>query len=384
MRISTRSWPACDWTSDAYLAACWAAAMWSILSLIPVSFVNRWPISASFLSMSGAKLFQQRYEISRCWPRAGGMPVARTPARPAPVVVVRKWRRVIADMTPPLSFTERARPGHGQRRHDTAPGRRSDQASPLCICFRILRPPVPVPLAEHLLVELPDAGLGDGVDDLDLVGQRPSGELRPQEVEDLRGLDDAPRFRHHAGEGPLDPLGMAHRDDRRLEHLRVRHDQVLDVHARDPLAARLDQVLGPVGDLDVALGVDRGDVPGAEPTVRREAVRRLEVVVVRRDDPGTAHLELAHARPVPRQLVSGIVHDASVDTDRRVPDAREDVVALLLRPVGHVALEPRDRSERRHLGHAPGVGHLDAEVLRVRLLEAPGRRRAADRARPQG
>src|SRR2546425_1903385 len=71
MRISTRSWPACDWTSEAYLAACWAAAMWSILSLIPVSFVKRWPISASFLSMSGAKLFQQRYEISRCCPRAG-------------------------------------------------------------------------------------------------------------------------------------------------------------------------------------------------------------------------------------------------------------------------------------------------------------------------
>ena len=60
--------------------------MWSILILMPVSLVKRWPISASFLSEAGAKLFQQRYEIYCCWPRAGGIPVARIPARPAVVV----------------------------------------------------------------------------------------------------------------------------------------------------------------------------------------------------------------------------------------------------------------------------------------------------------
>ncbi len=88
MRISTMSCPAWVWTSEAYFA-CWGPMweMWSILSLIPVSLVKRWPISASFLSDAGAKLFQQRYEISRCWPRAGGTRVARMPARPAPVVV---------------------------------------------------------------------------------------------------------------------------------------------------------------------------------------------------------------------------------------------------------------------------------------------------------
>src|SRR5215510_100419 len=101
MRISTRSWPACVCTSEAYLAACCAAAMWSILILIPVSLVKRWPISASFLSESGAKLFQQRYEISRCWPRAGGTPAARIPARPA-LVVARNCRRVGESILPPV------------------------------------------------------------------------------------------------------------------------------------------------------------------------------------------------------------------------------------------------------------------------------------------
>src|SRR2546422_47384 len=92
MRISTRSCPAWVWTSDAYLACCGPMCeTWSILSLMPVSLVKRWPISASFLSEAGAKLFQQRYEISRCWPRAGGTRVARMPARP-PAAVVRKRR----------------------------------------------------------------------------------------------------------------------------------------------------------------------------------------------------------------------------------------------------------------------------------------------------
>src|SRR4029453_14672412 len=59
MRISTRSWPDCDWTSEAYLAACCGAAMWSILILMPVSLVKRTAISSSFLSIRGGKLFQR-------------------------------------------------------------------------------------------------------------------------------------------------------------------------------------------------------------------------------------------------------------------------------------------------------------------------------------
>src|SRR6267142_5829398 len=296
MRISTRSWPACVCTSEAYLAACCGAAIWSMRILMPVSFVKRGAISASFLSESGAKLFQQWYEISRWCPRAGGTPVARMPARPAPVVVVRKWRRVIDDMTPPLSFTEPA----GRLRPAIIP--QLERGRALGLRPRILWFPVLVPLAKHLLVELSDAGLGHGVDDLDRVGERPPGELGPQEVEDLDRLDHAPGLRDDAGEGALDPLGVRHGDHRRLQHLRVAHDQVLDVHARHPLAPGLDQILGPVGDLDVAFRVDRGDVSGAEPAVGREAVRRLGVVVVGGDDPGAAHLQLAHALPVPRQL----------------------------------------------------------------------------------
>src|SRR5213595_646171 len=57
-------------------------------------------MSFCFLSIAGAKLFQQRYEISRCWPRAGGTRAARMPARPPPAVV-RKLRRLVGSIAPP-------------------------------------------------------------------------------------------------------------------------------------------------------------------------------------------------------------------------------------------------------------------------------------------
>src|SRR3989454_10506734 len=211
------------------------------------------------------------------------------------------------------------------------------------------------PLAQHLLVELADARLGARVDASDRVRPRPLADPGPEVDDDLRRIQPRPGLRHDARQRPLAPYWVRHGDDVRLEDLGVRHDHVLEVHARDPLAAGLDQVLGAVGDLHVAFGVDRRDVAGLEPAVLGEPGGGLRVVVVGADDPRAAHLELAHARPVPRQLLAGVVHDADVHADRRVADARADVVPRALRPFAHVALEPPDRAERRHLRHAPGA-----------------------------
>ena len=78
---------------------------------------------------------------------------------------------------------------------------------------------------------------------------------------------------HHAGERPLAPLRVGDRDHRRFRHRGVRHQQVLHVDRADPLAARLDQVLGAVGDAHVAVRVERGDVAGAQPAVGGELLR---------------------------------------------------------------------------------------------------------------
>src|SRR5205823_7380308 len=104
--------------------------------------------------------------------------------------------------------------------------------------------------------------------------------------------------------------------------------RVLELDGRDPLATGLDHVLRAVLDLDEATRVDRDDVAGAEPAVLRPAVRGLGRVVIRRGDPGSAHLELAHRLSVPRHvLVAGA--DADLDEREREAGRRLEVPARL-------------------------------------------------------
>src|SRR3990170_4342340 len=78
------------------------------------------------------------------------------------------------------------------------------------------------------------------------------------------------------------------------------HQRVLERHRGDPLAAGLDEVLVAVLDLDVPVGMDSDDVARLEPAVVRPAVAAVGRLVVGGGDRRAAHLELAHARPVPR------------------------------------------------------------------------------------
>jgi hypothetical protein len=47
----------------------------------------------------------------------------------------------------------------------------------------------------------------------------------------------------------------------------VRHGEVLDLDRGDPLAARLDDILQPISELDVAVRVDGADIAGSEPSI---------------------------------------------------------------------------------------------------------------------
>ena len=68
---------------------------------------------------------------------------------------------------------------------------------------------------------------------------------------------------------------MRDADDGGLLHRGVADGDVLQIDRRDPFAAGLDHVLRAVGDLHVAVGVDRGDVAGGEPAVGVERRARL-------------------------------------------------------------------------------------------------------------
>ena len=69
------------------------------------------------------------------------------------------------------------------------------------------------------------------------------------------------------GQRALLPLLVGDADDRRLDDVGVAHQGVLEVDRGDPLAAGLDDVLGPVGERDVAQRVEGADVAGAQPAV---------------------------------------------------------------------------------------------------------------------
>ena len=89
----------------------------------------------------------------------------------------------------------------------------------------------------------------------------------PRNAAELGRVDRGAVLHDDARERAFLPARVGHADDARLDDGRVRHQVVLELHRADPLAARLDDVLGPVGDLDVPFGVHRADVTGTQPTV---------------------------------------------------------------------------------------------------------------------
>src|SRR3954454_22858875 len=89
---------------------------------------------------------------------------------------------------------------------------------------------------------------------------------------------------------------MRNPDRCRLSNSRARNRSVFDLDRADPFAARLDNVLGAVGDLDRTIGMDRRHVAGIEPIVAIDAV--MVVLEVALDDRGPASLQLTGTHSV--------------------------------------------------------------------------------------
>ena len=180
---------------------------------------------------------------------------------------------------------------------------------------------------------------------------------------------------HDAGERALVPPRVGDADDRRLDDLRVRHEVALELDRRDPLAARLDDVLGPVGDLDVAPLVEGADVAGAQPAVVELLGRR--VAVVRAGDPRARGPR--SRRPLRRRSA------AACRRRRRCAARRPGMTRPVRARQSSSSVDPsstsfggwRDRGERARLGHAPGLDHPDAVLGLERLHQRPRHRRTA-------
>ena len=106
-------------------------------------------------------------------------------------------------------------------------------------------------------------------------------------------------------------------DDRGQRHLGQRTNNRLDLGGIDPLAARLDQVLGAAGDDQVADGIDARQVAGRKPAVGIR--RRLLIAEIALDDRGAAHAQVSLDAALFRQRAPVGVGEQQVDADGGPP-----------------------------------------------------------------
>ena len=133
------------------------------------------------------------------------------------------------------------------------------------------------------------------------------------------------------------------------------HHLVLELHRRYPLAPGLDHVLGAIGDLDEGLLVDRGDVPGAKPTVV-EALGAGGILEIGGRDPRSTHLELARLLPVPGHLLTVLAHQPGLHPRQGLALLGAHTPVGIVVPAGLLGV--RAGGDRARLGHPPGLETL--------------------------
>src|SRR5690606_7529967 len=248
-------------------------------------------------------------------PRPGRPPAgdrSGPPPRPARSLS-RRW----AASGSPLALDGRARPSPSEhfpgtavphlpdalRGGRSAPFRRGGSALDAAVR------PGPLPLAELELLDLAGGRLRQLRDELHRVGRLETGQALPG-VPDQLGLGGGlPVAQHHERLGPLAPLLVRHRDDRDLQDRGMGVDRALHLHRRDVLAAGDDDVLGPVAQLDVAVGMADAEVAGVAPAAAERLRGRLLVPAVALHDVVAAHGDLAERLPVGRDVVHVLVDD---------------------------------------------------------------------------
>src|SRR5262249_2187733 len=127
-----------------------------------------------------------------------------------------------------------------------------------------LRLPAPLFLSQDELLHLAGRGLGQ-LAELDRGRAFVARDLLAAELDDLRLGGAVAGLERHESLGPLAPGLVGDGDHGALQHGRVLRDRLLDLDRRNILAARDDDILLAVAQLDIAVGVPDAQVAGVEP-----------------------------------------------------------------------------------------------------------------------
>ena len=182
----------------------------------------------------------------------------------------------------------------------------------------------------------------------------------------------------------------------------VRQQHVLHVAGVDVEATPDDEVLDPVHDVEVAVGIEVADVAGVHPPLAHRQCGGLRVLPVALHHPGRPDAHLAGLTG--RHRLAELVDDAQLDAGKRQPHAAGTrcvvrvhgggrghlgaAVAVADPHPGHPPFEllPHGDSQRRAAGGevAQGGQVRGLQVLRQQRLEHRGHERAGLRAQRRG
>src|SRR5574338_71603 len=165
----------------------------------------------------------------------------------------------------------------------------------------------PVRLAQHELLQLSGRGARQRRHELDRARALEVREVLPAEREQLGLARARARAQHDESLGRLAPLLVGHADHRALEHRLVAVERVLDLGGADVLAARDDDVLLAVDDVEAAGRVPHAEVARVEPAALDRARGLVGLLVVAAEDDVRARADLADAAPVARDLAALVV-----------------------------------------------------------------------------
>src|SRR2546425_922604 len=173
----------------------------------------------------------------------------------------------------------------------------------------------PLPIAQDELLDLPGGRLRQ-LAELDGGGTLEMGDLPPAELDDLLLSGLHARLERDEGLRPLAPLLVRDGDHRALEDGGVPGDRLLDLDGRDVLAARDDDVLLPVAQLDVAVGMPDADVARVEPAAAEGLGGGVGLLEVTLHDVVPAHDDLAQRLAVLADVAHVAAHDPHEIGDR--------------------------------------------------------------------
>ncbi|BAS82160.1 Os03g0133650, partial [Oryza sativa Japonica Group] len=233
-------------------------------------------------------------------------------------------------------------------------------------------------LPEQELLRLPRRRLGQ-VAEHHRPRRHVTRQPRTAERDDLVRRRACPVLQRDERARRLAPVVVRPRHHRRVEHRVVAEQHRLHLDRADVLAARYDDVLGAILELDIPVRVAHAEVARAQPPAAHGLLRGRRVLVVPAHDRVAAEHDLADGAPVGRHARHG----------HRVLDV--DVLQhLVLHPLER--LDPRALGERQRvpLGspHAPrrrpvrlgeAVPVLDVETELLHLGQHLRRRRRAAR-----